>query len=229
MAHKYMDIDIVAFLEEKMKSNTKHYQSDFEYDKKGFENAADSERKEDKTLLWLSRPCGTQCVKEQEAFIAGSSANITWRFYAEQTADPIIAFTVEITGRDKGVIRGNVYELDFRAHAAEVAKSPVNPQNVTMTFEDGYVEADFPFPRNYFSVKELTAAHGAIKDSFLTPDQPERLQHILSEQKAKRDSLKRKEYKPEKKTSLQTAISSAEERRNKLNQKTKEKQSEVVR
>ena len=53
---KFENVDILACLDAVMKQNTGFYQSDFEIDKEIIQKAAASSNREDKTLLWLSRP-----------------------------------------------------------------------------------------------------------------------------------------------------------------------------
>jgi hypothetical protein len=65
----------------------------------------------------MSRPSGTHCLKEAEVFLVGTSAFNTWKFHAEQTKDPILAYAVKITGIENGKIMGNLYELDYQEHS----------------------------------------------------------------------------------------------------------------
>lgn len=190
---KYLDIEIVPFLREQMESNTVHYQSDFEIDQKILARGAASDRPEDKTYLWLSRPCGTHCVKEHDAFIQQSPAHNTWRFYAEQTRDPIVAFAVEITGRKNGDLHGNVYELDYRAHAAEVIRKAVAPLEVEKIFEDGF-SMRFPLETGMTGLREAAHEHGQIMDSLYVPRDQDALSLVLTEQTMQRDKMKLSQY-----------------------------------
>ena len=62
--NKFEDVDVLASLEAILKQNTGFYQSDFDIDKQIIAEKAESPNKEDKTLLWLSRPSGTYCFRE---------------------------------------------------------------------------------------------------------------------------------------------------------------------
>lgn len=69
MMPKFMNIDLLENLEKIMRVNTRSYQSDFEWDRKTLMDAAanaDTVPLRDRTYLWMSRPCGTWCVKEKE-------------------------------------------------------------------------------------------------------------------------------------------------------------------
>lgn len=187
---KYMDVDVIAFLEKEMKSNTKHYQSDFEIDKQKIESCCKSAHQEDKTLLWMSRPNGTHCQREREAFIRDTYDHQTWRFYAEQTSDIIIAFAVELTGMKDGVIRGNVYELDYPEHAAMVGKRAIPPYEAIRSFEDGYIDRVPMVKSSYSYYAALVEKHGRIVDSRTISQSDEVLDITLSEQKAMRRKIR---------------------------------------
>ena len=66
---KFENVDILACLDAVMKQTTGFYQSDFEIDKKIIHKAAASPNREDRLLLWLSRPSGTHCFRERNVFL----------------------------------------------------------------------------------------------------------------------------------------------------------------
>ena len=190
---KYLDVDVISLLEERMKRNTLHYQSDFEIDKEMIERFAKSGNKEDKTLLWMSRPNGTFCHRESEVFTTASSAHNTWRFFAEQMHDFILACAVELKGIQNGVVRGNVYDLDFKALSADIAAKSVESLEVEKTFEDGFVDR-VPIERSsYGYYSGLVEEHGAVVDSLSIPCDAAQLSAVLSGQKQSRDRLKEAE------------------------------------
>lgn len=188
---KYMNVDVVAFLEEKMRKNTENFQGDFEYDKKKFEKCVNSDKKEDKVLLWLSRPHGTQCVKEFDAFLRGTEGYHTWQYYAVQEAGSrYVAFAVELTGVQDGVIRGNLYELDYMKHA-EMARKEAQPAlEVLKTFEDGFVAQAALSRSSYGFWKGFVEEHGPIVDSIGLPTDAILHKMTLAEQKVARDKMR---------------------------------------
>ena len=119
--NKFENVDVLAALEQLMRQNTAFYRNDFEIDKEIIRQAAASDRAEDKTLLWMSRPSGTYCFRERDVFLQDTRQHNTWRFYGEQTRDRILAYAVELTGKVGGKIRGNLYELDYPQHFRHVA------------------------------------------------------------------------------------------------------------
>ena len=78
------EIDLLSFLSRVTEKNTKHYHSDFLYDSKNLQKAAQAVSPEERCFFWMSRPSGTWCVLEREAFIRGSSAHNIWTHYADE-------------------------------------------------------------------------------------------------------------------------------------------------
>ena len=113
--NKFEDVDVFASLDAIMKQNTGFYQSDFDIDREIIAKTAASASKEDKTLLWFCRPSGTHCFRERDVFLKDTAPHNTWRFYMEQTSDRILAYAIELTGKEHGKIKGNLYELAIPA------------------------------------------------------------------------------------------------------------------
>ena len=114
--NKFENVDVLASLHAILKQNTGFYQSDFDIDREIIARAAANASKEDKTLLWFCRPSGTHCFRERDVFLKDTAPHNTWRFYMEQTSDRILAYAIELTDREHGKIKGNLYELDYSKH-----------------------------------------------------------------------------------------------------------------
>ena len=67
-------IDLIPFLARVMEANTKAYRSDFSYDVEKLTKAVQEPNMEDRVFYWMSRPTGTWCVKEREAFLYRSAS-----------------------------------------------------------------------------------------------------------------------------------------------------------
>lgn len=90
---RFEDVDLLGALSRIVDLHTQHYKEDFDLDKELISKLAVSDRSEDKQLLWMSRPCGTYTLREWEVYLEGSHENKVWRFYQEQTNDPVLAYT----------------------------------------------------------------------------------------------------------------------------------------
>ena len=98
---KFENCDIFAVLGEIVTNNTKHYQSDFEIDKEILAKAAEEKNVRGREYLWMSRPCGTHCLKEKDVFLKGSSEHHTWTAYAGQASESSRMRSVSVIRRMK--------------------------------------------------------------------------------------------------------------------------------
>lgn len=189
--NKFEDVDVIASLEAIMKQNTGFYQSDFDIDKQIIAEKAANPNKEDKNLLWLSRPSGTYCFRERDVFISDTAPNNTWRFYKEQTRDHILAYAVELTGTEDGKIKGNLYELDYEKHYERVKNDTLVAGTVTLIYEHGTREQ--PADRRFDGYPDPQL--GKFERFEVQPKDPEALQSLLREEKESRDKLKQGDFK----------------------------------
>ena len=184
--NKFENVDVLASLEAILKQNTGFYQSDFDIDKQIIAEKAASPSKEDKTLLWLSRPSGTYCFRERDVFISDTAPHNTWRYYKEQSRDPILAYAVELTGTEGGKIKGNLYELDYEKHYERVKDNTLAAGTVTLVYEHGTREQ--PADRRFDGYPDPQL--GKFERFEVQPKDPEALQSLLREEKESRDKLK---------------------------------------
>ena len=61
----------------------------------------------------------------------------TWRFYMEQTSDRVLAYAIELTGTERGKIKGNLYELDYAKHYERVKEKELPADTVKLIYEHG--------------------------------------------------------------------------------------------
>ena len=165
---KYTDVDIVAELQKLVDSHVDSYKEDFDIDKRIIRRAAESPNPEEKTLMWFCRPHGTHCLNENQVFIQGTRDHNTFRFYAEQTYDECIARVIVPKSVKRGKVFGDVFEINYREQAANVAQNAVAPDHDRLTFADGFV------------------LEAPCRSSF---DAAMALVEVLSKQKSRRDRL----------------------------------------
>lgn len=179
---KFENVDVIASLEAIMKQNTAFYQSDFDIDKQILQKAAGSPIPEDRRLLWFSRPSGTCCFRERDVFLKDTRQHNTWRFYGEQTRDTILAYAVELTGREQGKIKGNLYELDYPQHFREVIEKSIPADNYTLIYEHG----ELTKPAGQYFDGDTDPQLGKFIRFEAQPNNPEALKILLGEQKKNR-------------------------------------------
>ncbi|PXX44562.1 hypothetical protein DFR60_12649 [Hungatella effluvii] len=189
--NKFENVDIIASLDAIMRENTAFYQSDFEIDKEMIQRAAASQNAGDKTLLWFSRPSGTQCSRERDVLLKDTAPHNTWRYFGEQTRDHILAYAVTITGTEDGTIRGNLYELDFRQHFQHVMKQALPADTYTLIYEQG--ERKQP-AKQYFDGNPDPQL-GEFERYEAKPNDPDALRFLLQQEQRSRERLKPGNFK----------------------------------
>lgn len=182
---KFEDVDVFAYLQAIMKRNTGFFQSDFDIDKRIIQKAAASPNREDKTLLWLSRPSGTHCFRECDVFLKDTAPHNTWRFYHEQTRDRMLAYAVELTGIVDGKIKGSIYELNYSQHYERVKEKELPADTVRLIYEHGEREQTAAYRFDGSTDPQL----GKFERFETLPNDPEALQQLLQEEKRSRDKL----------------------------------------
>ena len=188
---KFENVDVTASLEAIMKQNTGFYQSDLEIDKEIIAKAAASPRKEDKTLLWFCRPSGTHCFRERDVFLKDTAPHNTWRFYMEQTSDRVLAYAIELTGKERGKIKGNLYELDYAKHYERVKEKELPADTVKLIYERGERE----IPAGRFFNGNPDPQLGKFERFEALPDDPDALQSLLQEERRSREQLPPGDFK----------------------------------
>ena len=192
---KYLDVPVIEFLQKVVDENTETYQEDFEIDKVIFAEVADGGRLEGNVRLWMSRKHGTECMSEQEVFVKDSPAYTHWGYFDNDfVGESIKAYAVEVTGVQDGVVYGNIYELDYKAHVAEVRGCAVESGLVHKVFQDGYVDRVSPERSCYGYYVGLVEEHGAIVDSLWAPKDEAELAYVLRDQKRNRDKMRVGQY-----------------------------------
>ena len=173
-------IDIIPFLEGIVEENTQHYQEDFARDEKRLQAAMLEMYQEDRTFLWMSRPCGTWCVLEREAFLQETQAHAIWTgadYIAE--ADKIKAYRVIVApGYPGAFVLGKVQPLNYGEQVQRVMRNAVHVQLVSLVFEDGF-SSDLPYEQYSQQFRGLIAAHGKIETIHYKPENEAELCGIL--------------------------------------------------
>lgn len=186
---KFMEIDLLGNLEKIMKQNTKSYQSDFEIDREILTNAAKNSgvlALRDRTYLWMSRPCGTWCVKEKNVFLEPAYEHQVWEYYAGETSQKILAYAVEVTGMENKKILGNLYPLDYRKHAEFVKATSIPADRIRVVYEKG---ERFQNRKKPLSRKD-DPVFGRYRYSEYVPNDSKALEAVLYQEKRKREEMR---------------------------------------
>ena len=166
--------DVLAYLGAIVRRNTRHYQSDFDYDKAMLFKAAQSETS-DRTFYWMSRDCGTWCFLERDVFIRGSNANITWLYHEGETG--ILTLRVRITGLDESgkKLAGEIQPFPYAEQVQRVRRAALPIRQLVGVYEDGTA---FVAPRGETNTADIYK-HGGIKESRYEPENETELSDLL--------------------------------------------------
>ena len=170
--------DIIPFLEGIVEENTRSYQSDLKLDERILQAAMLEVRQENRTFLWMSRPCGTRCLLEREVFLRETSAHITWTHY-DYDAEYIKAFRIIVApGRPGAFVLGKIQPLNYGEQIQRVKQNALHVETVEMTFEDGEA-CTMTFEEYRRQVHALTQYHGKIQEMRYKPENEAKLSCIL--------------------------------------------------
>lgn len=181
-AVRFEGVDILDALGQIMELHTQHFKQDFDLDKELIPKLAVSADPEDRRLLWMSRPCGTYTLRERETYLDGSYENSVWKYYHEQSKDPVLAYALSIKGIQDGKVMGNIYPLDYPAHVEQVKLLTCPIEKVTVTFEDGAV-VTLPYQTRRQFINELSPEHGTPKFMRYEPESEQELAMILKRER----------------------------------------------
>lgn len=181
-AVRFEGVDILDALGQIMELHTQHFKQDFDLDKELIPKLAVSADPEDRRLLWMSRPCGTYTLRERETYLDGSYENSVWKYYYEQSKDPVLAYALSIKGIQNGKVMGNIYPLDYPAHVEQVKLLTCPIEKVTVTFEDGAV-VTLPYQTRRQFINELSPEHGTPKFMRYEPESEQELAMILKRER----------------------------------------------
>ncbi len=186
---KFMNIDLLGNLEKIMRMNTRSYQSDFEWDRETLMDAAvnaDIVPLRDRIYLWMSRPCGTWCVKEKDVFLEPACAYNIWSYYAGETGQRILAYAVEVMGMEDKKAVGNLYPLDYRKHVESVKNAAIPADRIRMVYEKGERFENRKKPLS----KQDDAVFGRYRFSEYMPNNREAWEAALYQEERKREMMR---------------------------------------
>ena len=173
-------IDLIPFLARVMEANTKTYRSDFSDDVEKLTKSVQEPNMEDRVFYWMSRPTGTWCVKEREAFLHGTAAHTIWTHYVDQP-DEIKAYRITVTGREHDRIVGRVVPLNYREQVRRVLSHSLPTVTMTIQYESGHA-VTVPYQESPQQIATILPGHGGIRRIRYAPENEAELARIIMEE-----------------------------------------------
>ena len=124
-------------------------------------------------------------------FLKDTRQHNTWRFYGEQTRDTVLAYLVELTGKEDGKLKGNLYELDYEQHFRRVIEKSVPADNYTLVYEHG----ERSIPAGQYFDGNPDPQLGKFERFEAQPNDPEALRGVLMEEQHSREKLRPGDFK----------------------------------
>ena len=187
-----MKTDILRTLQAVLLENTTSFQSDFEFDVTTLLEAADEPKIEDRTYFWLSRLCGTWCLKEKEVFLKGSAAYNIWTHY-ESEHSGFRAFRIVVEEKSGNALLGQVIPFDYGESVQRIKRAALPIMFITGEYGDG--TAFSMSYADYDSDERLHTAiqHGGVKICQVVPESKEELRLRIAQEHVKQMPRKRTE------------------------------------
>lgn len=171
--------DLLAYLGAVVAENTRFFQSDFEYDRKTLRDAVNAPSVADRTFYWMSRPSGTWCVKEREAFLRGTGAYNIWTHY-ETGNESFKAFRVVVTGEENGRLTGEIYPLNYAEQMRRVMANALPVHSVNGVYKDGTAFSMLHSEFDGIEAKMTEQRHGGLGTINFEPENPDELAARIS-------------------------------------------------
>lgn len=172
------EISLIAFLDEVVSRNTQHYRKDFELDAQKLRDALNSPYMDERIFYFMSRPNGTWCILERDAFLRDSDGYKIWTHYADMP-DGIEAYRVTITGRRGTAPMGYVVKLNYREQVQRVIKAAMPVDAVELTFYTGDT-IRIPMEKYRKQREEIFFEYSAIQNFRNCPQNEAELYRIIS-------------------------------------------------
>ena len=109
----------------------------------------------------------------------------------EQTSDRILAYAIELTGKEHGKIKGNLYELDYSRHYERVKEKGLPADTVKLIYERG----EQMIPAGQYFNGSPDPQFGKFERFEAIPNDPDALKWLLREEHRNREQLPPGDFK----------------------------------
>lgn len=188
---KFINVDLETVLRQIMAQKTAFHQKDLSYALDTMRQGVATEDPAKRNFVVIFRQSGVDCLNERDMLIAGTSSYNACQYYHTQTREPVLVYSVELTGDGAKGLRGNLYQQDQHelAKFAEKAASPYT--DVTVTFFGGR-EVRVPEKEyNYETIPNLKYRYGDIQDTRNEADDESVVQGALHREHERRERMPR--------------------------------------
>ncbi len=186
---KFVNVDLEAILPQIMAQKTAFHQKDLSYALDEMREGFAREDPAKRNFVVIFRQSGVDCLNERDMLIAGTRSYNICQYYHRHTREPVLAYSVELTGDGPNGLRGNLYQQDQHQIAvfAERAASPYT--DVTVAFYSGKTVRVPEKEYNYETIPNLKYHYGDILDARNEADDESVVQGALHREHERRERM----------------------------------------
>lgn len=186
---KFVNVDLEAILPQIMAQKTAFHQKDLSYALDEMREGATTGDPAKRNFVVVFRQSGVECLNERDMFITGTRSYNICQYYHRHTREPVLAYSVELTGDGSNGLRGNLYQQNQHQMAvfAERAASPYT--HVTVTFYSGKAVRVPEKEYNYETIPGLKHHYGDILDTRNEADDESVVQGALRREHDRRERM----------------------------------------
>ena len=186
---KFVNVDLEAILPQIMAQKTAFHQKDLSYALDEMREGFAREDPAKRNFVVIFRQSGVDCLNERDMLIAGTRSYNICQYYHRHTREPVLAYSVELTGDGPNGLRGNLYQQDQHQIAvfAERAASPYT--DVTVAFYSGKTVRVPGKEYNYETIPNLKYHYGDILDARNEADDESVVQGALHREHERRERM----------------------------------------
>ena len=158
---RYDSVDLFADLTRLVDENVKDYQSDFDIDKDIFLQGYEEKNQD---FIWFTRPSGTGCVKEKDAYINGTYGFNECIYFLK---DPSVnAYFVHVDGKTEDKLVGSILAVNAQQLWKEIMENRVKAEAVQVIPKEGEPFI-VPYDRYNHEAPQYGRKYGEFKKNYI--------------------------------------------------------------
>lgn len=188
---KFVDVDLETILPQIMAQKTAFHQKDLSYALDAMRQGIATDDPAKRNFVVIFRENGVDSLNERDMFIAGTRGYNLCQYYHRHTREPVLAYSVELTGDGSNGLRGNLYQQDQHQMAVFAERTASPYTHVTVTFYSGKTVRMPEKEYNYETIPDLKHHYGDILDARNEADDESVVQGALHREHERRERIPR--------------------------------------
>ncbi len=186
---KFMNVDISKALHQVLEETTAFYKDDLDITLETMQKGLDSGSPDKSNFVVFFRESGVECMNERDMFIRDTRDFNTCQHFHFMSSTPVVAYAVEITGGERGKLRGNLYQRDNHQLAKFANRMASERAGVTLIFSDNKEVTIPKVDDNWQTRKDLAYDNGKIIDERNEPEDESKVRGAVRQEHERRERL----------------------------------------